>query len=199
MTWKPEITLNCSGTAQAACLPCAPVVRRPIPRVGCRTTCNLNQALKLLNTLRLTVRVNVCVIERHQRVTSCSVLALSRIVPPPTLTLYNLLIKPQGNPYPIWKRGKSQLVTWHRHRPDIDWVSHWTHHLLFGKLTPDFFYNSARNAVKILSSFIFAKLSTSNEPPAERSSRIKSIRGRGCEIPCNWANVSLFNQFLYFN
>lgn len=120
MTWKPEITLNCSGTAQAACLPFAPVARSPIPRVGCRTTCNLNQALKLLNTLRPAVRVNVCVIERHQRVTSCSVLALSRIVPPPTLTLYNLLIKPQANPYPIWHRGKisarhvAQTQTGHR-------------------------------------------------------------------------------------
>lgn len=95
-------------------------VPSPIPLVGCRTTCNLNQALKLLNTLRLTVRVNVCVIERHQRVTSCSVLALSRIVPPPTLTLYNLLIKPQANPYPILKRGKisarhvAQTQTGHR-------------------------------------------------------------------------------------
>lgn len=155
-----------------------------MPRVGCRTTCNLKQALKLLNTLRLTVRVNVCVIERHQRVTSCSVLALSRTLHPHSQCIICWQTLTQSA-----IGGKSRLVTW-QDTPDIDWVSHWPHHLLFGKLTLDFFYNSARNAVKILSSFIFAKLSTSNEPPAERSARKRSFRLRGCEIPCSGVYIN---------
>lgn len=115
---------------------------------------------------------------RHQ-------LLRSRIVqdPPPTLTLYNLLTNPKQTLTQSGIGGKSQLVTW-RDTPDIDWVSHWAHHLLFGKLTPDFFYNSARNAVKILSSFIFAKLSTSNEPPSREKCTKKKHQWRGCEIPC---------------